>query len=76
MQRKSRYNFSNSKTFEPFFAKIRESFLYSTPSEADQENITGIQDIHVQKKDGGWCHHPEYIIPYILLEVRIDAAPL
>ena len=58
MQRKSRYFFSNGKTFGLFFAWQGESFYYET------------------KKDGDKCRHPMYNLIYIILEVRIDAAPL
>ena len=58
MQRKSRHNFSNGKTFELFFAEIGQSFYYST------------------KENGGTSRHSIYNLNNILLEVRIDAAPL
>ena len=76
MQRKSRHNFSNSKTFELFFAQTREKFLLFHNGKGYLKEHQGEAATHIYKKDGGKCRHPEYIIPYILLEVRIDAAPL
>ena len=76
MQRKSRYNFSNSKTFEPFFARTKEKFLLFHNGKGYLKEHQGKTATHIYKKDGGKRRHPEYIIPYILLEVRIDAAPL